>query len=52
MRAGADVDYEDKWGMTPLMQACWCGALEAVEWLLNNGAFIDHRDIVSSGLFW
>lgn len=34
-----NVDFEDKHGRTPLHDACYCGNLEAISWLLDRGSY-------------
>ena len=39
---GADIEYQDPFGSTPLMNAAWIGSAELVEYLLSEGANINH----------
>ena len=32
---------QDKWGVTPLMAACWKGHISTAEILVENGAIVD-----------
>ncbi|WP_296055221.1 ankyrin repeat domain-containing protein [uncultured Amphritea sp.] len=41
---GADIEYEDPFGATPLMNAAWVGSTELVEFLLSKGADVRHKD--------
>jgi ankyrin repeat protein len=41
-RSGHDVDAKDGHGMTALMRAAHAGHLESVEWLIAEGAALDH----------
>lgn len=41
---GADIEYEDPFGATPLMNAAWVGSIEIVEFLMSKGADIRHKD--------
>ena len=41
---GADIEYQDSFGSTPLMNASWIGSTELVEYLLSRGANINHLD--------
>ena len=43
----SDVYFmQDKWGITPLMAACWRGHVSAAKTLVENGAVIDLRNKV------
>jgi ankyrin repeat protein len=42
VRAGHQIDARDGFGQTALMRAAHAGWLEAVEWLIDHGADLDH----------
>ena len=41
---GADIEYQDPFGCTPLMNAAWIGSVELVDYLISRGANINHLD--------
>ena len=41
---GADVEYPDSFGCTPIMNAAWVASEEIVSYLLSVGANPNHRD--------
>ena len=41
-RAGHTIDARDGFGQTALIRAAHAGRLEAVEWLIDHGADLDH----------
>ena len=41
-RDGHDIDAKDGYGLTALMRTAHAGHLEAVEWLIGEGANLDH----------
>jgi ankyrin repeat protein len=42
LRAGHDIDATDGYGQTALMRAAHAGRGEAVAWLIERGAELDH----------
>ena len=45
VRQEADLNVQDEKGFSPLIIACYNNKYEAVEFLLDNGANIDHQDL-------
>ena len=41
LNAGADIDYQDKYGHTPLIEAVACGHIEATKLLIEKGAYLE-----------
>jgi len=41
LRAGADINYQDKYGHTPLIEAVACGRIEATKLLIEKGAYLE-----------
>ncbi len=41
----ADVNAENNWNRTPLMNAAWMGRNDTVEYLLEKGAFVNAQDV-------
>ena len=41
---GADIEFSDPFGNTPLINAAWVGVYDIVTYLLNKGANINHRN--------
>lgn len=53
---GADPSCKDRWGNTPLSNACWKGQTKAMDLLLHNGADFGHpnhpeNDLLSHSAF-
>ena len=44
IESGADIEFSDSFGCTPLINAAWVASAEIVEYLLGLGANINHRD--------
>ena len=44
LRQGADIEYQDPFGSTPLMNAAWIASTELVDYLISKGANVNHLD--------
>ncbi|NOR65238.1 MAG: hypothetical protein GQ468_04405 [Candidatus Scalindua sp.] len=41
LNAGTEIDYQDKYGHTPLIEAVACGHMEATKLLIAKGAYLE-----------